>query len=113
VRVGVDHGLAVQILQPVIENACRYGQHLVTVEVSAADACVLYTIRDDGPGLVGEDLDAIFEPRRRGPAGALNGQPSGAGLGLALARRLARGAAGEIEAHPGDGGCFSVRLPSG
>ncbi|MGZ4431839.1 MAG: sensor histidine kinase, partial [Gaiellales bacterium] len=112
-RVRVDHALAVQILQPVIENACRYGEHVVTVELSAVDTCVVYTIRDDGSGLTLDEAGAIFEPGRRGRAAELNGQLPGAGLGLALARRLARGAAGEIEAHPGDGGCFSVRLPCG
>ncbi len=37
----------------------------------------------------------------------------GAGLGLPLARRLARAAGGDVHALPGDGGRFRVELPTG
>jgi len=53
----------------------------------------------------------IFEPGNRGQAGRQDGT-AGAGLGLALARRLARAAAGELDALPdGSGGRFLIRLP--
>jgi signal transduction histidine kinase len=37
----------------------------------------------------------------------------GAGLGLPLARRLARSCGGDVVAAPGDGGTFELRLPGG
>ena len=50
----------------------------------------------------------------RGTAGTANGAEPGAGLGLALARRLARSASGDVEAAAnGGGGRFLVTLPSG
>jgi nitrogen-specific signal transduction histidine kinase len=48
----------------------------------------------------------------RGTVGEAGG-PNGAGLGLALARRLARSTTGDVEALDGrDGGIFLVRLPA-
>lgn len=109
VRVGVDPELATQILRPVLENACRYGRDRVTLSVSRSGRKVVYLVEDDGPGVGEEERESIFEPGFRGSAA--NGD-DGAGLGLALARRLARAASGEVEAIPGAGGRFAIRLPT-
>jgi signal transduction histidine kinase len=109
-RVGVDGDLAERILQPVVENACRYGANRVTVSIRRADSTVVYTVEDDGPGVREDELERIFEPGMRGTAG--NGD-AGAGLGLALARRLARSVNGSVNAEPSaTGGRFVVRLPA-
>jgi len=50
---------------------------------------------------------ARVEPGVRGSS-----EGDGAGLGLALARRLARSVRGDVEAAPGEGGRFLVRLPT-
>src|SRR5439155_25849584 len=86
-RVGVDGDLAERILQPVVENACRYGSTHVTVSIRRSGSTVVYTIDDDGPGVQENERERIFEPGVRGMAS--NGG-AGAGLGLARARRLAR-----------------------
>lgn len=113
IRVGVEPDLAERILQPILENACRYGKTRVTVAIERERSAVCYAVDDDGPGLADDELERIFEPGVRGRLGEANGT-AGAGLGLALARRLARGVAGEIEAVAGThGGRFVVRLPSG
>ncbi|MGZ4309454.1 MAG: sensor histidine kinase [Gaiellaceae bacterium] len=109
VRVGVDVELATRILQPVLENACRYGRDRVTLSVSRGGSKVVYLVADDGPGVAEDEREAIFEPGVRGAA-ANGGE--GAGLGLALARRLARAASGDVEAIPGDRGRFEIRLPT-
>jgi two-component system, OmpR family, sensor kinase len=110
VRVGVDPELATSILQPVVENAVRYGRGHVTLSVDRNGSKVVYVVEDDGPGVDEEERDRIFEAGRRGAA-AHDGE--GAGLGLALARRLARAASGEVEAMPnGAGGRFVVSLPT-
>jgi signal transduction histidine kinase len=108
-RVGVEQDLVERILQPVVENACRYGQTRVRVSLSSRDTGVALVVEDDGPGVAAGEREAIFEPGSRGSAGHSNG--SGAGLGLALARRLARAAAGDVEAQTGPGGRFVVTLP--
>ena len=110
-HIGVDVDLAERILHPVLDNACRYGRTNVRVEIGRDDGSVLFTVTDDGSGVAAEEVESIFEPARRGTAG-LRAGPS-AGLGLALARRLARSISGDVAAEASvDGGRFVVRLPS-
>ena len=112
-RVGVDGDLAERILQPVLENACRYGATSVHVGIGRENSSIVYTIDDDGPGVAGDEPDRIFEPGVRGRA-PRPGDDQGAGLGLALARRLARSIDGDVVADPAArGGRFLVRLPRG
>jgi signal transduction histidine kinase len=113
-RVAVDAELVERVLAPLLENACRYGRSTVRVSVATAGNQVVCAVDDDGPGVAPEDRELIFEPGRRGSAaGGRNGNADGAGLGLALARRLARAGDGEVELDEhGSGGRFIVRLPA-
>lgn len=112
-RVGVDADLAERILQPILENACRYGSSRVRVSIGRESSVILFTVEDDGPGVAQDERERIFEPGVRGMAQGGNGD-AGAGLGLALARRLARSVNGEVVADPAaGGGRFLVRLPAG
>jgi signal transduction histidine kinase len=111
IRLGIDSELAERILQPVLENACRYGRTAVNVTIARQNAAVVYRITDDGPGIDEHEQEQIFEPGRRGNTGRTNGD--GAGLGLALARRLARSIAGDVTAAAAQpGGTFIVTLPA-
>ncbi|WP_422070944.1 sensor histidine kinase [Streptomyces lasalocidi] len=67
---------------------------------------------DDGPGVPPPFAGQLFEPGRRADPG--DGH-SGAGLGLPLARRLARSVGGEVTYDPGHppGARFVVSLPAG
>ena len=112
-RVGVDADVAERILQPVVENACRYASSRIRIGIARSDSAVLYVVDDDGPGVSPEEYASIFDPGVRGSAGGVNGH-TGAGLGLALARRLARSVEGDVEVDTTrPGGRFVVRLPSG
>ena len=110
VRVGVDQDLAERILHPVVENALRYGRGKVQVQVTRNGSTVLFAVDDDGPGVLVDERELIFEPAVRGSAG--HSSYDGAGLGLALSRRLARAVSGDVEAFPGASGHFVVRLPA-
>jgi len=113
VRVGVELELAERILQPILENACRYGTSSIRVSIDRDSRAVRYAVDDDGPGIAVAEREEIFEPGTRGRLGRENGT-DGAGLGLALARRLARGVDGDVEAVAGVGaGRFVVTLPAG
>jgi two-component system OmpR family sensor kinase len=110
VTVAIDPDLLERVLVPLLENACRYGRSTASVRISTEDSAVYFEVTDDGPGVTAEELQRIFDPGVQGTAATQEGQ--GAGLGLALARRLARAAGGEVHAIAGDTGRFYVRLPS-
>ena len=110
-RIGVDADLAQRIIQPVLENACRYGSSRVRVDIRTESSSVVYAVEDDGPGVAADERERIFEPGVRGAA-AGEREP-GAGLGLALARRLARTIDGDVTADTAAaGGRFLIRLPA-
>ena len=111
IRAGVEADLLGRLLQPLVDNACRYASSEVTVALRAEDECVVVTVLDDGPGVRDDERERIFEPAVRVSAGTAVRE--GTGLGLALARRLAGSAAGSVEARErsGGGGCFEARVP--
>lgn len=109
-RIGIDADLAERILQPVIENACVYGSSQVRIELARENSTVVFVIGDDGPGVSEDERERIFEPGVRGQG--VNGN-AGAGLGLALSRRLARAVHGDVYAEASvAGGRFVIRLPA-
>jgi signal transduction histidine kinase len=92
-------------IAPLVENARRHAVSTVRLELSAHHGRVRLTVRDDGPGLAPGLRERAFEPGGRNGGG-------GAGLGLPLARRLARSCGGDVVAGPGPGGCFVLELPA-
>jgi two-component system OmpR family sensor kinase len=109
-RLGLDAALAERVLQPVLENACRYGSSYVHVALDQRGGRVVYLVDDDGPGIAPDERETIFQPGVRGRAAS---GAEGAGLGLALARRLARASSGDVEvAENGRGARFVVALPA-
>ncbi|MEY2516695.1 MAG: two-component system, OmpR family, sensor kinase, partial [bacterium] len=95
-------------LAPLVDNARRYAHSRVMIELSADSAQVRAAVRDDGPGTDRRLGDRVFDP---GVRGADDGG-GGAGLGLPLARRLARSCGGDVVAGAGPGGCFVLVLPA-
>lgn len=112
-RVGAAADLIERILHPIVENACRYADSRVEISITRDNFEIVYTVENDGPGIHIDDLHRIFEP---GVSDGVRGPRStdrGAGLGLGLARRLARAAGGDVEALESNaGGRFTIRLPS-
>ena len=68
-------------------------------------------LRDGGPGLSGEQSEALFERFHRGEAGRVG--PPGTGLGLSIVRELARRWGGEVTIadRPGGGAELIITLP--
>ncbi|HEU4973650.1 MAG TPA: ATP-binding protein [Baekduia sp.] len=96
-------------LDALVENALRYGGGGV-VEVAADPG--LIEVRDRGPGPAPGEEEAVFDRFHRGSA-ARGGQP-GTGLGLPVARALARGWGGEatLRARPGGGAVAALAIPA-
>lgn len=102
--------IVVRVLVPILDNAVRHATSRVTIEVSTMDGRLHVTVADDGPGVIEDDRESLFEP------GVRRGGGDGAGLGLALARRIARGVGGDVVVKPpsrttGPGAEFAVVLP--
>jgi two-component system heavy metal sensor histidine kinase CusS len=104
--VGADAEVVERVLSPLLENARRYAPPRIRVSADARG--VQLEVLDDGPGVAPGAEEAVFEPGRRFDPD--DGHP-GAGLGLALARRLARSAGGDLTCTAGPGGRFVIRLP--
>jgi two-component system OmpR family sensor kinase len=111
--VRVEAALVERILAPLLENAVRYARSRVQIRIEGNGGDVVFTVADDGPGVASGEHDTIFRPGHSGRGGISTASPAGAGLGLALSRRLARSAGGDVQASElGPGGCFTVTLPS-
>jgi two-component system sensor histidine kinase KdpD len=105
---------ALRALVNLLDNALKHAPPGLPVEVEVArrgDRLAL-AVRDQGPGVAAEDRDRIFEPFVRGGGDAAESR--GAGLGLAIARQLARAQGGDVEYHTRDGGGseFILLLPA-
>ncbi len=85
-------------LDALIENAVHYGNG--EVEVHARPGAI--EVLDRGPGLDAAELSAVFERFHRGAAGRAG--PTGTGLGLPIARELARRWGGDVSLTNRDGG---------
>jgi signal transduction histidine kinase len=91
-------------LDALVENALNYGNG--AVELRSAPGLV--EVLDRGPGLAPDELAAVFERFHRGQAG--RGGPSGTGLGLPIARELARRWGGDVTLTNRDDGGARARV---
>jgi signal transduction histidine kinase len=109
--VGLDADVVERVVAPLLDNASRYAASTVTVGARREGGRVLLHVRDDGPGLEPGEDEAIFAP---GTRGARHTDHDGTGLGLALSRRLARAAGGDVRAERNGhaGASFVVDLPA-
>lgn len=108
---GVPQALLERAVGPVLDNALRHARSRVGLSARRQDAYVRIEITDDGPGVPPDFAPELFRPGRR--ADPRDGH-DGAGLGLPLARRLARSVDGDVhhdEAHR-HGARFVITLPA-
>lgn len=81
-------------LTNLVENAIRYGGRAM-IAVEDTPAQVVVRIVDDGPGMPDEELERAFEPFYRGER-SRSRETGGTGLGLGIARNIARAHGGEL-----------------
>jgi two-component system osmolarity sensor histidine kinase EnvZ len=94
-----------------VTNATRYGQYVV-IRASADDQWLRIDVDDDGPGIPPAERDNVFRPFYR-LGDARNQDTGNTGLGLAIARDIARSHGGEISLgeSPMGGLRATVRVP--
>ncbi len=101
VAVAAPLRLVERALHPVLENSSRYASG-TTLRTEVAPGRVRFVVDDVGPGI--DDVEGAFRPGVS--------RSGGAGLGLALARRVARSAGGDVDVEQsGSGARLVVWLP--
>jgi signal transduction histidine kinase len=115
VRVAADPRTVERILLNLVDNACKYAgksaDKRIHLRADVAPEVLHVHVRDHGPGIQRTEQSRVFEAFHRAPRDA-NGPQSGLGLGLALARGLAREMHGELEIVPAqDGAELRLTLP--
>jgi two-component system, OmpR family, sensor kinase len=96
-----DPTLLATALANLLGNAARHGRGVRALRVRSDSTAVRFEVWDHGPGIPDDELPRVFEPFYRGAAG---GRAPGAGLGLALVRRIATSHGGEAWAANADDG---------
>lgn len=100
-------------LTNLVDNALRYGKR-ATVTVDDAPAALTLRVQDEGPGLPADQLERAFEPFFRGDA-SRSRDTGGTGLGLGIARNIARAHGGDLvlRNRPDGGLEATLALPRG
>ena len=112
IRIYADSGFLEQILINLIRNAVQALEDAQTpdpeirlgIEASPEGFCTIY-VADNGPGIRTENRERIFEPR-------FTTRSTGAGLGLAICRRLAESMNAEIALSVVQPTTFTLRMKS-
>ncbi len=100
-------------LRNLIENAVRYGRRARVILLRDGEDAVVH-IDDDGPGIPPDKLEEVFEPFVRLET-SRSSETGGVGLGLSIARSIARAHGGDVTlANRPEGGLrASLRVPLG
>jgi two-component system, OmpR family, phosphate regulon sensor histidine kinase PhoR len=96
-----------RILGPVVDNARRHGEP-VEARLSRTSGAVVVDVESSGPELSEGDVGMLCEPFFRGEQAVMTAP--GLGLGLAIARTVARSEGGDVHPHARAGGGLVVRV---
>lgn len=116
--IDADEQRLQQVLTNVLSNALRHTptKGRVDIHTKQQPGHLQIEITDDGEGLRPQDLDRIFDRfHRTDPSRTTNGQASGSGLGLTIARGIITAHGGSIHATspgPGQGTTITIQLPT-
>jgi signal transduction histidine kinase len=112
VAVG-ERDKAGQVLVNLLTNAVKFTPHggRISLWCDVAEDTILLRVTDSGVGIPADALDRVFEPFVQLDS-SLTRRAEGAGLGLAISRRLARLMGGDltVESEVGRGSTYTVRL---
>jgi two-component system sensor histidine kinase KdpD len=104
--IRADPVLLAQLLENLLDNALKYSEQAIDLDVQQAGGQLQVCVQDRGPGIDEAQRHEIFEPYRRNDR---SGQ-RGAGLGLALCKAIASAHGGTLTLDSRDGGGSSFRL---
>ena len=81
-------------LANLVDNALRYGGR-ATIDIEEGVRGIIIRVQDEGPGIPAGELEQAFEPFFRGEA-SRSRETGGTGLGLGIARNIARSHGGDL-----------------
>ncbi|MFQ5698402.1 MAG: sensor histidine kinase [Myxococcota bacterium] len=106
-RVKVDRALVARCVRSLIVNAGAAGAHQLLIRIAGGEGQCVVSFQDDGPGVPEALAEKIFEPFF-----STHRVETATGLGLAIAREVARAHGGTLGLAPSArGACFELRLP--
>jgi signal transduction histidine kinase len=108
---GIEH-----VVSTLLSNALKFSppERPVTLSLRCAGGRATLSVRDEGPGIVAEELPRLFQRFHRVPGVAVQaGSSVGLGLGLYICKAIVERHGGrvEVESVVGEGSTFSVLLP--
>ena len=111
-RVAGDRQKLQRLVRNLTDNAARHARGTVALSLREAEGEAIFSVEDDGEGVVSEDRERIFERFVRLDQ-ARDRDGGGSGIGLALVREVATLHRGTVAVSDGDlgGARFEVRLP--
>ena len=110
--VSIDPNQMAQVVGNLVANAVQYtSSGSISIEVGRTTDRMWIAVEDTGVGIAPEMCAHIFDPFYRGAPGQRF--PQGMGLGLAIARDIARAHGGDIsvQSEVGSGSRFTIDLP--
>ncbi len=103
--IAAPRDLVVRAILPLVDNASQHARGGIVLTATDGPDVVELTVSDDGPGVDPDRREEVFQP-------GVTYREGGAGLGLGIARRVARSFGGEITLAESTGGaCFVVSMP--
>jgi signal transduction histidine kinase len=111
----LDADAIAQVILNLLSNAVQYSDEVKQILVRAYrdGDVVAIAVADRGIGIAADELPRVFDKFYSGRHRMDSRQSSGLGLGLTLARSIARAHGGDIQvrSEPGEGSTFTVTLP--
>ena len=108
--INLDRQDFFEVFGNVLDNARKWAEQHVSITAREQDSAIVVTITDDGPGVARDKLTQLLERGTR-----LDEQKTGAGLGLAIARKIldSYDATLQLSSAPNHGLTVTVTVPRG
>ena len=114
ITAAVDAGKIRQVIENLLSNALRYTDSggKVSIKMNKNKDDFIIEVSDSGIGISENDLPYIFERFYRADVSRTRAS-GGLGIGLAIVKAIIEAHCGTIsvKSHPGEGSCFTIKIP--
>ena len=113
-RISLDSIQMYRVIDNLVMNAVTFSSpgDTIVVRVETGDGLISISVVDQGPGIPAHELKTVFKPFHKGQLANL-AKTAGAGLGLAIAKRIVEAHGGQLllKSRVGQGSTLTVSLP--